>query len=129
MDSTIQNIIIDLKIISMLEPKGKLCMINGVLAVEAQSIWVPVKRYIYNNNRQSIFQRIKQRILELENLFSHKHICDGWIKNEFASLMEPVKLGLHHLKETYIEDSQLCANLDLIISRLNNIQNQYIEKK
>ena len=127
MDTAIQNILVDLKIISMVEPKGRLYLYNGVLAVESTSFWVPIKRYVYNSNRHAVCQRIKQRILELETLFHQKHIADSWIRDEISKLIEPVKYGISNLKETYSKDSQLCANLDLINSRLNNVSQTFLK--
>lgn len=126
MDTTIQNVLVDLKIVSMVEPKGKLYLFNGVLAVETNSVWVPIKRYMYNSNRYAVCQRIKQRIMELETLFVNNHIADGWIREEVSKVVEPVKNGIANLKETYANDSQICANLDLMISRLNNVSNMYL---
>jgi len=125
MDSTIHDIMVDLKIIVMLEPKGKLCLINGVLAVEQKNVLVPLKRYVNNTNRLQISHRIQQRIFDLETLFANGHIPSGWIKTEILSMIEPLTTGLRHLKGTYEHDSQLCANLDLYISRLNNLHDTY----
>jgi hypothetical protein len=127
MDTTIQNVLVDLKIISMVEPKGKLYLFNGVLAVESNSFWVPLKRYLYNSNRHAVCQRIKQRIIELETLFNQKHISEGWIRDEISKIIEPVKYGLSNLKETYSSDSQLCANFDLMMSRLDNISQSHLK--
>ena len=88
MDSTIHNVLLDLKILSMVEPKGRLCLINGVLAVEPQTFWLPVKRYIWNIDRNILYQRIKQRVLELETLFIQQMINEDWIKEEITKLLE-----------------------------------------
>lgn len=127
MDSTIQNVLIDLKIVTLVEPKGKLYLLNGTLAVESKSFWMPLKRFINSSNRYTICQRIKQRILELETLFMQNHINDGWIRDEISKLIEPVKNGLSNLKETYASDSQMCVNLDLMTSRLNNISKIHLQ--
>lgn len=126
MDTTIQNVIVDLKIVSMVEPNGKLYLYNGVLALEPLSFWVSFKRYMLNSNRHTISQRIKQRLLELETLFAQNHIKDGWIREEIIKIVEPVKNGLSNLKETYANDSQMCVNFDLMIARLNNIASTYL---
>ena len=125
MDTTIQNIILDLKIVSMVEPKGRLCLINGVLAVEPQTFWLPLKRYLCNSDRHLVYQRIKQRVMELETLFVQNIIQENWIKDELTTLIEPVRNGIRNLKETYSNDSQMCAYLDLITSRFNHISKTY----
>lgn len=63
MDESIQELLIDLKIISMVEPSGKLYMHDGNLALEPVSIWQPLRRYLSNSNRSVVSQKIKQRIV------------------------------------------------------------------
>ena len=126
MDTTIQNVIVDLKIVSMVEPNGKLYLYNGVLALEPLTFWVSFKRYLLNSNRYTISQRIKQRLLELETLFAQKHIKDDWIRDEIIKIVEPVKNGLSNLKETYASDSQMCVNFDLMIARMNHIASTHL---
>ena len=116
--NTIQNILVDLKVVSMVEPTGKLCVHNGVLLVESFSILTPIKRYLSNNNRYTICRKIKYRIIELETLFLHNHIKEQWIKDEITRLIEPLKNGIMNLRENYSSDSQMCANFDLMISRI-----------
>jgi hypothetical protein len=128
MDNTIQSVLVDLKIISMVEPNGKMCLYNGILYVEPTSLWLPFKRYLMSNNRYTMSQRIKQRIQELETLFLQNHIKDDWIKEEIMKLIEPLKNGIINLKDTYSNDSQMCANFDLMVSRINNINVIYLLK-
>jgi hypothetical protein len=128
MDNTIQSVLVDLKIISMVEPNGKMCLYNGILYVEPTSLWLPFKRYLMSNNRYTMSQRKKQRIQELETLFLQNHIKDDWIKEEIMKLIEPLKNGIINLKDTYSNDSQMCANFDLMVSRINNINVIYLLK-
>jgi hypothetical protein len=128
MDNTIQSVLVDLKVVSMVEPNGKMCLYNGILYVEPTSLWLPFKRYLMSNNRYTMSQRIKQRIQELETLFSQNHIKDDWIKEEIMKLIEPLKNGIINLKDTYSNDSQMCANFDLMVSRINNINVIYLLK-
>lgn len=122
MDSTVQDILVDLKIISMLEPNRKLYLHDDNLALEAVSLFLPIKRYLSNSNRRNVTQRIKQRIIELENLFTQNVLKEEWIKNEISKIIEPVKIGLKNLQDTYSEDSQIRAHLDLFIARLEYVR-------
>lgn len=121
MDSTFQNLLLDLKILSMVEPKGRLYLLHGVLAVEPDSFWVPFRRYLCSESRTRIYQRIQQRIMELENLLVQNLLTEPWVKDELRQLVEPVQQGLQNLKETYCDDSQMCAYLDLISSRFTHV--------
>jgi len=127
METTIQNVLIDLKIVSMVGPNGKLKLINGVLALDTNSYFSSIRRFLSNTNRYSISYRIQQRILDLERLFEEEHVKDDWIKSEILKMIEPLKTGLMNLKETYTTDSQMSANFDIMVARVNNLSNLYIK--
>jgi hypothetical protein len=126
MDTTIQNVLVDLKVIGMVEPDSKLHVSHGMLAVERSSIWLPFKRYWRNANRQIVLQHIRQRFIELEKLLAQHDITDAWIRNELANLVEPVKCGIRNLYRTYAGDSQLGANLELLCSRLDHMKHTFL---
>ena len=125
MDAAVQKVLVDLKIVSLVQSKGRLRMVHDALAVETPSLLTPIKRYLYNDNRHAVCQRIKQRLVELETLLSQRHIEDPWIIEEVAKMLEPLKQGINNLKETYSQDSQVCVHLDLITSRINNLAKIY----
>jgi hypothetical protein len=129
MDSTIQNVLVDLKVIGMVEPDSKLHVSHGMLAVERTSFWSPLKRYWRNDNRQIVLQHIRQRFFELERSLAQREITDAWIRDELANLMEPVKCGVRNLHRTYATDSQLGANLELLCSRLDHITRTFLFSK
>lgn len=128
MEESIQELLIDLKIISMVEPNGKLYMQGGNLALEPVSLWQPVRRYLSNSNRNIVSQKIKQRIVELETLLKDKQIKQDWILREIYIMFEPLKNGLCNLQQTYVNDSQIQAAFSLFLARLENIENLYFKE-
>lgn len=128
MEESIQELLIDLKIISMVEPQGKLYMHGGNLALEPVSLWQPVRRYLSNSNRGIVSQKIKQRIIELETLLKDQQIKQKWIMRELFVLLEPVKNGLSNLQQTYCNDSQINALFSLFLARLENIEKLYFKE-
>jgi len=129
MEESIQELLIDLKIMSMVEPNGKLYMQGGNLALEPVSIWQPVRRYLSNSNRTIVSHKIKQRIVELENLLKDNQIKQDWILQELFVMIEPLKNGLANLQNTYSSDSQIQAMFSLFLARLDNIEKVYFHKK
>ena len=121
---TLQDIWIDFKIISMLEPARKLYINDDALALEPISLFSPIKRWLTNSNRRCVITRIKQRVEELESYFKQKDYTDpnDWVRVEIVKLIEPVKEGLKNLRETYADDSQMAANIELIIARLEFVR-------
>lgn len=128
MEESIQELLIDLKIISMVEPNGKLYMHGGNLALEPVSIWQPLRRYLSNSNRTVVSQKIKQRILELENLLRDNQISHPWVLREIFVVIESVKTGLGNLQQTYCNDSQIQAMFSLFVARLENIERLYFKE-
>lgn len=125
---TLQDIWIDLKIISMLEPARKLYIYEDSLALEPISYLSPIKRWLNNSNRRNVVQRIRQRVEELEAHFVKNDFNNlFWIKDEILKILDSVKQGLLNLQETYNGDSQVKANIDLLIARLEYIR--YTEEK
>lgn len=120
---TLQDIWIDFKIITMLEPARKLYINDGMLALEPISVLSPIKRWLTNSNRRNVITRIKQRVEELEGFCKSDSIGENeWIKNDIIRIIDKVKTGLCNLRETYTEDSQMSANIELIIARLEYIR-------
>lgn len=129
MEESIQELLVDLKIVSMVEPEGKLYMNDGMLALEPVSVWQPVRRYLSNSNRGVISKKIKQRIVELEILLSKDQIKQQWVKTEITHLINPVVKGITNLQKTYEHDSQIQATFSLLIARLENINVTYLLDK
>ena len=126
MDATVQKVLVDLKIVSLVQPKGRLRLSDEALAVENPSMLTPIKRCLFRQNRILICQRIRQRVVELETLLQQKQIDDNWILEEVVKLIEPLKQGVNNLKETYSTDSQVCVNLELITARINHLATTYL---
>jgi hypothetical protein len=93
------------------------------LALEPISYLSPIKRWLNNSNRRNVVQRIRQRVEELEAHFVKNDFNDlFWIKDEILKIIDDVKQGLINLQDTYNGDSQVKANLDLLIARLEYIR-------
>lgn len=123
---TLQDIWIDLKIISMLEPTRKLYIVDDVLALEPISILAPLKRWLSNSNRRSVIQRIRQRVEDLETLLKKQDFDDKyWMVSEILRVLPSVKQGLANLQDTYVDDSQVRANIELIVARVDYILRMY----
>jgi hypothetical protein len=120
---TLQDVWIDFKIISMIEPNRKLYIHDDVLALEPVSRLEPIRRWLNSSNRRGVIQRIRQRVEELEHFIKKRDYDDlVWLKEEIIHLIDPVKNGLSTLQNTYMDDSQVHATLELVIARLAYIK-------
>ena len=120
---TLQDVWIDFKIISMIEPNRKLYIHDDVLALEPVSRLEPIRRWLNSSNRRGVIQRIRQRVEELEHFIKKRDYDDLlWLKEEIIHLIDPVKTGLSTLQNTYMDDSQVHATIELVIARLGYIK-------
>jgi hypothetical protein len=120
---TLQDVWIDFKIISMIEPNRKLYIHDDVLALEPVSVLQPIKRWLSGSNRRGVVQRIRQRVEELEHCIKKRDYEDVfWLKEEIIKMIDSVKNGLSTLQNTYTEDSQVNASLELVVARLEYIK-------
>lgn len=123
MDSQpIEEILADMKIITLVKPNQKLYIADNRLALERETGYMhAIRRYLGNQTRRTVLSKIRQRVCELENYVTNNLIKEEWIQNEFVSLKEAVVQGLSNLQETYHDDSQTYVTLDIIIKRVENM--------
>ena len=123
MDSQpIEEILADVKIIALLQPKQKLYIADNRLALEKEAGYLPALwRYLGNQTRRTVLSKIRQRVCELENYINNDLIKEPWIQSEFKSIKDSVIQGLSNLQETYQEDSQTYVSIDIIIKRIVNL--------
>lgn len=123
MDSQpIEEILADMKIISLVQPNQKLYIADNRLALEQECGYLhAIRRYFGNQTRRTVLSKIRQRVCELENYVNNKLIKEEWIHNEFVRLKDGVKEGLMNLQQTYKDDSQTFVTLDIIVKRVDNM--------
>ena len=123
MDShPIEEILADMKIITLVQPNQKLYIADNRLALEREPGYIhALWRYLGNQTRRTVLSKIRQRVCELENYVTNNLIKEVWIQNEFVSLKQAVVKGLSNLQETYHDDSQTYVTLDIIIKRVESM--------
>ena len=111
-----EEILINLKVIQGIQANQKIISRSQYLNIEYESI-VPVswRRRIRQDNRQMMLNKIRlvlNTALEKTDDDEINQYLQGSIK------------GLSNLKETYISCSQTCAQLDVFIDSINNINKE-----
>lgn len=126
-DDFIDSTIASLKIIGMVPKNGKLCVRNGQLSIDLQRIQ-GVRRWINGDSRSlslvyaktTVNNAIKiARSIILNCIGSQScNASSQWTLRRILEEMEYCEQGLHNLKTTtYVGDSMMVANLDVIIER------------
>ena len=133
-DKIIDNIILNLKIISEIRKKDKLSVIEDLVAIDKPGPLQGIKRWYSNNNRLITIEKIESIVVKSIKITKDKiniiknndNLVDKQYFEEDISqffhrlsfnLTNSIK-GLNNLKLTYINDISIKTRLDLIISKI-----------
>jgi hypothetical protein len=112
-----------LKIIGMVPKNGKLCIRKGQLCldtgIKAQGLW----RFFNGDSRDMTLIHAKNTINNAVKINRSLMLLTGqddmvlWTLHMMLTEMENCEGGLLNLKSTYINDSMILANLDVLVER------------
>lgn len=130
------KLFINLKILSKIQKNGRITRSSdGVIALENESFYQSIKRFITSDSRKQAIFEINSIITEtiecLNNIvnskFMNKMYCDTdeYYKNcENMSLilkeLTLAKSGIDNLKFTYTSDANTSSQLDILIIKINS---------
>ena len=110
----IDNLIVNLKVLSGLEQNKKLITKETFLNVEKQNFFPEsIKRWWRNDSRDDTIKKIDlviSKAIEVINDYP-----------QLIEFIENAKKGIMNLKETYTDCNQTKARLDTIIVKIDNI--------
>ena len=110
----IEEIIINLKILSQLDKNQKLITRGAYINIEGPSL-IPefVRRWNRQENRSETLKKINSIINSAIELIDKDN------KYDVKQYIIDSKNGIQNLKETYSTCSQTCARLDIILDKIN----------
>jgi hypothetical protein len=130
------KLFINLKILSKIQKNGRICRSsNGIIALENETFYQSIKRFITSDSRQqSVFEInsiINETIECMSNLVNSKYMnkqyntTDEYYKNcEVLHLilteLSNAKCGIENLKFTYSSDPNITSQLDILIVKINS---------
>lgn len=157
-EKTLNDFILDLKIISKIKPFDKVCVDNDTIRIDNSYIQ-PIKRYLYNNSRLTTIEYLenldKKLTIEIEKYIyestkstkssqnsessessqNYKSYFNDTSSNILINLSHDITLslvGLINLKNTYSEDELIISKLEMLISnfelKTKKISNLFIIK-
>jgi hypothetical protein len=123
-DELIDNTITSLKIISMVQKNGRLCIRKGQLAIETNDKWQSVRRWLSNDSRDQTLMHMRNCINNAVKL--SKAIINNsldvdmrtWTISRLIIEMNNCQAGLVNLKTTYTGDAPYVAAIDVLLERL-----------
>ena len=110
----IEEIIINLKILSQLDKNQKLITRGAYINIEGPSL---IPEFIRRWNRQENRAETLKKINIIIN--SAIELIDKDNKYDVKQYIIDSKSGIQNLKETYATCSQTCARLDIILDKIN----------
>jgi hypothetical protein len=116
LEELVDKIIINLKIISILQIGDKLCIRRGNLQIDQESNIRSLKRWFLRDTRDNFLLFIRD-IFRKINLIENKKDLSR-ITCEF----EKVEIGLENLKITYSYDPVTIATIDNLVNKLIEIK-------
>jgi hypothetical protein len=115
-EELIDNVTTNLKIISLVQKNEKLCIRKGHLQIDKISYFRFIKRYYYNDSRETMIRFLKQLLKDIKIIkdfyFSKHNIIDN---------IDSIELGINNLQVTYSQDPVIVASLDNILNKLKII--------
>lgn len=148
-----QNILINLNIISKIKPNDKIFINDeNYISIESNSIFQGIIRFIYKNSRSrnisnlnnfynTVFAHINSLLIsKYLNMVNNRLeiIQNGNSIELFLSTVADLKeisiyikesiIGLTNLRETYVSDTLTVSKIDIIISSINGYINKITNK-
>jgi len=130
LEELVDKIIINLKIIGILQVNEKLCIRKGNLQIDQESNIRSIKRWLFRDSRDNFLHYIKDLFRKIQCIENKKDL--ERISLEF----EKTELGLENLKITYSHDPVTTATIENLVTKLKEIKlpalnnnNQKIQQK
>ena len=113
-EELVDNIITNLKILSLVNKDDKLCIRKGHLQIDKASYFRFIKRYYYNDSRYSTIEFLKKIVNNMKGL-------KGFSLSE--ETIHKIEIGINNLQISYSNDPVMIAILDNLLNKLkkNNI--------
>ena len=145
MNEKFDTILLNLKIIASIPRNGRIRRTpNGSITLESDSIMVPVKRFIYRDDRKQAILDINciinEAFAEIKSLLASKHISgDTNSEDEEArttleklglvySELERASIGIENLKTTYQTDIPVTSQIDIVLNKIESCMNEVRRK-
>lgn len=119
----LDNVTINLKLLSKIPPNGRVCIYNNVLSIDDSGPLQFIRRRYYGQTRGLIFYYLQDLTNQIEECVNRVYVDNANIKERIYNLITNAIKGIQNLGITYKNDPQTIVRLDLIIEKFTNINN------
>lgn len=123
-EDQIDVIITSLKVISLVQKNGRLCIRKGALTIEPDDHLQRVRRWMYNDSRDLTLIHIRNTIMNATKIMKgiiKKQIeieLKDWTLHTLFNEMTNYQSGLINLKTTYNHDAIMVSSIEVLLERL-----------
>lgn len=126
----VDNVLANLKVISMVKEGGRLRLIRGQLSTDCPSPFQPVRRWIYGDTRTMMVSHVRGiihnaiNIVKIENLVTDDQDKERiWITKKIIESLKSSQDGLKNLMNTYEHDAVVICALEVLLDKIYNCVN------
>ncbi len=117
MATTIEKLLINLRVISQIQPYQKINAKSEFLSIEYYNWFASLARWVRTDDRQTCLKRLNEIITESKNILNNQCIKKEYETRIKTSLKNCIK-GLDNLKKTYEDDITTISYLELLIENI-----------
>ena len=120
----IDNVLANLKVISLVKEGARLRLIAGQLSVDYPSPLQPVRRWYYGDTRTIMLNHVRGIVHNAINIIKIESIVgedgDNWITNKIVESISKAGKGMENLMTTYAQDAVIVCALEVLHDKIIN---------
>ena len=123
----VDQVLANLKVISMVKEGGRLRLVSGQLSVDYPSPVQPIRRWYYGDTRSIMISHVRGvihnaiNIVKLENMVGETE--RKWIVLKIIESLSKSKLGIANLMITYEHDAVMVCGLEVLSDKISHCIN------
>lgn len=125
----VDNVLANLKVISMVKEGGKLRLIGGQLCTDCPSPLQPVRRWVYGDTRSIMVSHVRGvvhnaiNIIKIERMVASQNEERQWVSRKILESLDNCQDGIRNLMNTYNNDAVVLCSLEVLLDKIQNCVN------
>ena len=125
----VDNVLANLKVISMVKEGARLRLIGGQLCTDFPSPLQPIRRWLKGDNRSIMVSHVRGvihnaiNIIKIESIVASQDEDRIWIINKILEALESCQDGIRNLMNTYDHDAVVLCSLEVLLDKVSNCLN------
>ena len=120
----VDQVLANLKVISMVQEGARLRLIAGQLSIDYPSPVQPIRRWFYGDSRSIMINHVRGVIHNALNIVKIEHMVvdkeRSWIVTKIIESLLKAKNGIQNLMNTYQHDAVVFCALEVLTDKIIN---------